>query len=70
MGIKYNLQLEVIHGFLSLSFWRLKYEWFHSDCFEACDSGCILLEIIQAVLSLVGSGKMFVMVILNQTDCF
>ena len=67
MEIKYNLQLEVIHGFVSLSFWRLKYDWFHSDCFESCDTGCILLEIIQAVLSLVGSGKMFVMVILNQT---
>ena len=67
MGNKYNLQLEVIHGFVSLSFWRLKYDWFHSDCFESCDTGCILLEIIQAVLSLVGSGKMFVMVILNQT---
>ena len=37
------------------------------ELYESCDSGCILLEIIQAVLSLVGSGKMFVMVILNQT---
>ena len=49
MGNKYNLQLEVIHGFVSLSFWRLKYDWFHSDCLSLVILVVLLLDIIQAV---------------------
>ena len=62
MGIKYNLQSEVIHGKVSLSNWFRIYDWFHSNCFEFYDSGCILLVNTRTVLSPVGPGKMSVMV--------
>ena len=68
MGIKYNLQSEVIHGKVSLSNWFRIYDWFHSNCFEFYDSGCILLVNTRTVLSPVGPGKMSVMVTPNQTD--
>ena len=67
MGIKYNLQLEVINGNVSLSSWFRVYDWFHSNYSEFCDTGCILLVNTQTVLSLVGPGKMSVMVTPNQT---
>ena len=59
--------LEVIHGNVSLSSWFRVYDWYHSNCSEFCDTGCILLVNTQTVLSLAGPGKMSVMVTPNQT---